>query len=354
MGRLPGRLRPPQVNLVLQVLLVATVGTGLTSWAVGDAWNGWFARVHGVLGLSLLLLVPAKVRGPVRAGFRRRRRTRWISAGLGILALATVALGVLHATGLWYGVGYWSALWTHSLFGFAVTALLVWHLASRPMRARVTDLDRRALLRTGVVAGAALGLYVTQETLTRATGLPGGRRRATGSHAVGSHDPARMPEVIWLDDRRPAVTDEATWPLVVGGATVTIASLRARARPVVATLDCTGGWCSEQAWDAVPLSELLPATATARSVRVRSATGYARSFAPDDLDRVHLAVGYGGAALRPGHGAPVRLVVPGRRGPWWVKVGDQRRARRDPALAPAAPPPDLSRRAPPGVTPGPA
>jgi cytochrome b561 len=318
-GGLPGRLRPPQVNLVLKLLLVAAIGTGLTSWAVGDLWNGWFARAHGVIGFSLLLLVPAKVHGSVRAGFRRRRRTRWISAAFGILALATVVLGVLHATGLWYGVGYWSALWTHSLFGFAVTGLLVWHLVTRPVRARVADLDRRALLRTGAVVGAALGLYVVQETLTRATGLAGGRRRATGSHEAGSHDPQRMPEVIWLDDRRPAVTDEATWPLVVGGATVTIASLRARARPVVATLDCTGGWWSEQAWDAVPLSELLPPTESARSVRVGSATGYARSFAPDDLDRVYLAVGYGGAALRPGHGAPVRLIVPGRRGPWWVK-----------------------------------
>jgi hypothetical protein len=317
--RLPGRLRPPQVNLVLKLLLVAAVGAGLTSWAVGDQWNGWFARAHGVLGLSLLLLVPAKLRGSVRAGFRRRRRTRWISAGFGILALAAVALGVLHATGLWHGVGYWSALWTHSLFGFAVIALLAWHLVTRPVRARVVDLDRRALLRTGAVVGAGLGLYVAQEALTRATGLAGGQRRATGSHEVGSHDPARMPEVIWLDDRRPAVTDEATWSLVIGGAPVTIASLRARARPVVATLDCTGGWWSEQAWDAVPLAELLPPAEGARSVRVRSATGYARSFAPGDLDRVQLAVGYGGAALRPGHGGPVRLVVPGRRGPWWVK-----------------------------------
>jgi DMSO/TMAO reductase YedYZ molybdopterin-dependent catalytic subunit len=127
-----------------------------------------------------------------------------------------------------------------------------------------------------------------------------------------------MPTVTWLDDRRPAVTDEATWPLVIGGERVAIPSLRARARPVVATLDCTGGWWSEQSWDAVPLAELLPDVDT-RSVRVVSATGYDRLFGRGDLTGVHIAVGYGGEPLRAGHGAPVRLVVPGRRGPWWVK-----------------------------------
>ena len=38
-----------------------------------------------------------------------------------------------------------------------------------------------------------------------------------------------------------------------------------------------------------------------------------------DLADIHLAVGYDGIPLRAGHGAPARLVVPGRRGPEWVK-----------------------------------
>ena len=91
-----------------------------------------------------------------------------------------------------------------------------------------------------------------------------------------------------------------------------------RSRPVIATLDCTGGWWSEQSWDAVTLADLLP-HADGRSVRVASRTGYERYFGLDELDRIHLAVGYSGQPLRVGHGAPVRLIVPGRRGPWWVK-----------------------------------
>jgi hypothetical protein len=313
----PGRLRPPQVNLVLEVLLLVVLLTGLTSWAVPDGWNGWVARAHGVVGLSLLLLARGKLRGSVRAGFRRGRWTRWVSVAFGVVVLATVVLGVVHSTGLWYGTGPWSALWTHSLLGAVAAGLLVWHVGTRPVRARLVDLDRRSFLRVGVVGGAALGLYVAQEAATRVVGLAGGRRRATGSYELASHDPARMPEVIWLDDEVPADTAAASWSLEVAGQAVTVATLRERARPVTAVIDCTGGWWAEQSWDAVPLSDLL--TVEDRSVRVRSATGYARLFAPDDLNRLYLAVGYGGESLRSGHGGPVRLVVPGRRGPWWVK-----------------------------------
>jgi hypothetical protein len=306
------------VNLLLEMLVIAALVTGLTSWAVSDRWSGWLTATHGVIGLALLLLVPAKLRGSVRAGFRRGRWSRWVSAAFGALVLSTVVLGVLHATGLWFGVGYWSALWTHSLFGFLLVPLFVWHLVTRPVRPRVADLDRRAVLRTGLLAGGAVALYAGQEAVARVAGLAGASRRATGSHEVASHEPAAMPAVTWLDDRRPAVTDEATWPLVIAGEPVTIASLRARARPVVATLDCTGGWWSEQSWDAVPLAALLPDLDT-RSVRVVSATGYDRLFSRDVLAGVHLAVGYRGQPLRARHGAPVRLVAPGRRGPWWVK-----------------------------------
>ena len=313
-----GRLKARQVNLLLEFLVVAALVTGLTSWVVRDRWSGWITASHGVIGLSLLLLVPAKLRGSVRAGFRRRRWSRWLSAAFGVLVLTTVVLGVLHATGMWFGVGYWSALWTHSLFGFLLVPPFLWHLVTRPVRPRVADLDRRAALRTGLLAGGAVALYLGQEAAARVAGLAGGSRRATGSHEVASHEPAAMPTVTWLDDRRPAVTDEATWPLVIAGAPVPISSLRARARPLIATLDCTGGWWSEQAWHAVPLAELLP-DLDSRSVRVVSTTGYDRLFGRDSLAGVHLAVGYGGEPLRAGHGAPVRLVVPGRRGPWWVK-----------------------------------
>ncbi|WP_420442975.1 molybdopterin-dependent oxidoreductase [Candidatus Poriferisodalis sp.] len=131
-------------------------------------------------------------------------------------------LGVLHATGLWHGVGYWSALWTHVLLAALLAPLLVWHIVSRP------------------------------------------------------------------------------------------------GRPKAADLDCTGGWWSRQSWDAVPLAELL-GSVDAPTLEVTSLTGYSRLFPARDVANLYLAIGYSGKPLRRGHGAPVRLAAPGRRGFWWVK-----------------------------------
>lgn len=307
-----------QVNLALELLVVAAVLSGLASWSLGDRWNGWLTFAHGVAGFTIALLVPAKVTGSVRTGLRRGRATRWVSTAFGVLVLATLAFGMSHATGIWFGVGQWSALWTHELLGFAVVPLLIWHVVSRPVRPSPRDLHRRAFLRLGAVGATAAALHVVQRVTADAAGLAGGERRSTGSHEVASHDPARMPAVIWFNDRRPRDTDRATWDLRVDGERISVESLQSRCEPILATLDCTGGWWSEQSWDAVPLSALLGAD-TGRSVRVESATGYARHFPIDDLGALYLAVGYGGEPLRPGHGAPVRLVVPGRRGPEWIK-----------------------------------
>ncbi len=302
------RLTARQVNLALEVLIAGAIVTGLAAWSVSDRWGGPLTFVHGVSGLAIALLAPSKMRGSVRTGFRRPRASKWVSAAFGVLLVATLVLGVLHATGLWFGVGTWTALWTHLLFGFALIPFVIWHVLSRPVRPKRRDLERRAVLRLGAVGVAAAGLHV----------VSGADRRATGSHEVASYDPARMPRVSWLNDRRPADTDPATWDLRIGGNPVAVEQLRASSRPVVATFDCTGGWWSEQSWDAVPLSELV-AEPAGRSVRVESSTGYARHFPIGDLDRLFLAVGYGGEPLRSGHGALARLVVPGRRGPEWVK-----------------------------------
>ncbi|MBA3728945.1 MAG: molybdopterin-dependent oxidoreductase [Actinobacteria bacterium] len=56
-----------------------------------------------------------------------------------------------------------------------------------------------------------------------------------------------------------------------------------------------------------------------RSILVRSATGYSRRFPLSDLATLLIATEVGGERLSPDHGAPARLVAPGRRGFWWVK-----------------------------------
>lgn len=265
----------------------------------------------------MLLLTPLKLRGPVRTGFASRRATRWVSAAFGVMVLATIAFGVLHSTGIWYGVGTWSALWSHLLLGFALIPLALWHVRARMFRLRRIDLGRRAVLSGLFVAGAAAAAVLAQEAAVRAFGLAGARRGETGSQELSSYDPTAMPVVSWLDDAIPT-TDLDAWRLRIDGTDVAVASLTARSRSLATFLDCTGGWRSRQRWDVVPLADVLPERAS-RSVRVTSTTGYSRLFERADCDRIYLCTGYDGRPLARGHGAPVRIVAPGRRGPWWVK-----------------------------------
>src|SRR5206468_1996957 len=85
-----------------------------------------------------------------------------------------------------------------------------------------------------------------------------------------------------------------------------------------AVLDCTGGWYAEQEWGGVRLDRLLAAAGIDLpedgSVDVVSATGYTRRLPLSDAAHLLLATSAAGTPLSAGHGAPVRLVAPGRRG----------------------------------------
>ncbi len=313
-------MRSSDVNRVLEFLVMAAILTGIGGWMVGTAWGRALTFAHATIGIGLLVLAPAKLRGSVRRGMRRGGPERWASVGFGLLVVATVVLGVVHSAGLWFGVGTWSALWTHTLAAFLSVPFFLWHLWSRPVAPSASvDAGRRRLIggSATLVAGAAVA--GAQEITVRVAGLAGADRRFTGSHEVGSFDPAEMPRVSWLDDSAPTL-DRATHTVAVAGRPTTVDELWAETDEVVAVLDCTGGWWSEQRWNAVSLARLDDGRlGSGRSVKVTSATGYARWFSVSELEHLHLAVGYDGEPLRRGHGAPVRLVAPGRRGPWWVK-----------------------------------
>jgi hypothetical protein len=238
------------------------------------------------------------------------------------LVIASVVAGILHSTGLLVAVGAISAMEVHVGAALAAVPFVAWHVIARRIPVRAVDFSRRSLLRAGaLLAGAGLA-YGAGETASRLLSLPGSARRFTGSYEYGSLDPAQLPVTQWMFDSVPAL-DPATWRLTVRAGQVvrqwTYQELLAFDDRVRATLDCTGGFYSTQDWSGVWLSRLLPAGAADGSLHVHSFTGYDRRFAIGDAARLLIATRLGGMPLDPGHGFPLRLVAPDRRGYWWVK-----------------------------------
>jgi DMSO/TMAO reductase YedYZ molybdopterin-dependent catalytic subunit len=322
-----------RTNLALLAVLAVALLSGALAFAAGTGWGRPVVVGHAVAGLAVLVLAPWKS-VIVRRGLARRAGPgRWASVAFGALVLVAVAAGLAHGSGALARLGPVSAMQVHVGAALAAAPLLAWHVAARGgARARRADLSRRALLRAGAVAGGAGLLLLATEGAARLAGLPGARRRFTGSLPVAATapgaalaDPRRIPVTQWLDDRV-QVLDPAAWRLrVTAGSNTrewTYDELAGFGDRVEAVLDCTGGWYARAAWEGARLDRLLPpgaAEAAGGSLVVASATGYRRRLPVADAGTLLLATRLAGRPLSAGHGFPARLVAPGRRGFWWVK-----------------------------------
>jgi DMSO/TMAO reductase YedYZ molybdopterin-dependent catalytic subunit len=130
-----------------------------------------------------------------------------------------------------------------------------------------------------------------------------------------------MPVTQWFTDGVPRIDVDAYELLVTRPEEPTLRLsygelLAMSSTTRAAVLDCTGGWWAEQTWRGIRLDRLLGPLEHG-SIAVRSVTGYTRRFPPEEATALLLATHVGGDPLSPGHGAPIRLVAPGRRAWWW-------------------------------------
>jgi hypothetical protein len=315
-------VRYPWVNLGLLLLLLLQALTGYLGFVNGESGRAWLLWLHGAGAYAIvwLLLWKGAIIWGVYSRGRRWRPARLLFFLLLSLLLLTLLLGIAWTfTGLRYLFGF-SVLSWHIYLAIPLLLILAFHVwRMRWILGVEQATNRRAFLQTGAVALLGAGFWWLVSRVNRL-------RRFTGSYEIGSFG-GWFPRVSWINDD-PAPVDPAGWQLRVDGLVAaplsyTYEQIKALAQEArVAALDCTGGWYTEQEWSGVPLSYLLAQAGVrddARSLTFTSVTGYWRRFSLAEAGHYLLATQVAGEALSHGHGFPVRLVAPGKRGFEWVK-----------------------------------
>jgi len=335
MGRLDAVTPPARVvDLGILVSIVVLLATGVASMFAATPSTAWVYVTHGVVGVTLVGFVALKL-------WRVRRRVRakptgvWTSLVLAALALAALATGLAWVIGLELDLGFWGLLNVHIALGLLIVPVLLLHLRRRfalPDRETVTD-RRTTLQVSGLLVGGAV-VWRAQQSLNRALETAGARRRFTGSRPVEGESGNDFPVTMWVADD-PDQVDLDTWSLRVRGRVDEPFSLDADdlapESETRALLDCTSGWYAERDWQGLAVADLLDAAGVrgdAGWVQFRSVTGYKWSLPIDDARDALLATHVDGERLTHGHGFPLRLVAPGRRGYQWVKWVEEVRISR--------------------------
>lgn len=320
-------MRYAWANILLLVLVAAELVSGALGLVSGSSDQDYFMLAHRIAGWGLVVLIAWKLANIV--GSLRLRRSGGVRTGsLALLTLLIVTLTLGIAWSLVGPFSFWllSGLSWHIYLGILLGVVLIWHLTKfAGVIPRAVWYERRSVLRLIGIGVAGALLWRVAEASATVGGLSGAHRRFTGSYEADSFTGNQFPQTSWLNDVPPGIAVGA-WRLKVHGAVLRDLSIAyddiETDGELVATLDCTGGWHSTQVWRGATLASILEAAGVrddAASVTVRSATGYYRRFSLSEARGYLLARSVGGEALSRGHGFPLRLAAPGKRGFEWVK-----------------------------------
>ncbi len=340
----------PWANTFILLLVLAELVTGFFGLVSGSETEAVFILVHRAGGWGIVVLLAWKGRNVVWSLRRPKRGApRMASIVLFGMLTVTLTLGIAWASaGPFYFSPFSGVSW-HIYAGAALAPVMLWHAAyqssgwTRRLTRTVRNLirvpsgvgapgdgngvwpERRSFLRVAGVAVLSVAVWQSVEAVYALANLAGARRRFTGSYERGSYAGNGFPLTSWLNDN-PAPVDLDSWRLEVGGAVgqgleLAYADLPADSE-ITATLDCTGGWFSTQVWRGMSVARLLELAEVgpeASSVTFTSVTGYYRRFSIDEAKGYILATRVGDEVLAHGHGYPLRLVAPGKRGFEWIK-----------------------------------
>ncbi|MFO7926340.1 MAG: molybdopterin-dependent oxidoreductase [Halobacteriota archaeon] len=328
------RYAPPAraVDWSILVVVLFSTASGLYSFTVGrpDGFGWlwvWSHRGVGVVLVPLLAFKIARVRQRLTDPDRWRRSTVLSIATL-LVASATLATGIAWGVVGLVWIAVWPLLAVHVGLGLLLVPLILAHMNTRfrlPRRRDVAD-RRIALKYFGLLAAGALAVRLS-DAATRIAGAPGADRRFTGSKPSEGEGNGSFPVTMWVADD-PDPIDPDRYGLRIRGlvdAPIELSYADLVDDPATteeALLDCTSGWYTVQSWSGIRVGDLLDSVGTdgsAAYVRFVSVTGYRWSLPVEEARDALLATHVGGERLAHGHGAPVRLVAPGRRGFQWVK-----------------------------------